>query len=792
MTAYVSSPLEQAALAFARRIQTDWLERRDLPAILSGMTPDIFWVGSGRGESCSGLQEAQASLARELQEYPGRFCAVDSDYRAKALSEDICVVCGTVAAQAEAPEVADLDIRVTAVCVRTGEGMRLAHLHLSHPDTDQEAGRYYVKREAALDRAALRERADEALAALRERDRELTELTENIPGGIHQCRYDKDFTLISVTSGFLALIGYTREELRERFHDRFAELMLPEARSAAWTAIREQLSRGDTIELEYPVRRKDGSVMWILDKGRLTRLVDGTGTFYCMSVDNTANRRDREELRLSLERYRIITDQATDIIFEWDIRKDTLLFSSNWRKKFGYEAISRDISKHIPFSDNIHPEDMPAFVKIMEDTAAGVPYSEAEFRIRDVWGNFTWGRIRATTQYDGSGTPIKAVGVILDIDEDKKQRQQLMDLAQRDGLTGLLNKAAARPAVEACLDGRDSGPGALLIIDLDSFKQVNDRYGHLAGDAVLTDLAAILKRLARDRDVVARIGGDEFLVYLPGTSAAEAERKARAVIQAMAGTKVLGRRGQVSCSVGAAVYPDDADSFAELYRSADLALYQVKSEGKRGFAFFSRRLERQGLDGRVVRSTVSSVIDSDAGLVNEKLGQYCFRMLYRAIEPVAAVHQILEIVGRAYDVSRVYIFESSEDGQCCSNTFEWCGEGVAPERDNLQGLSYREDLGDYLENFDADGVFYCGDVGELKPVLRGVLEPQGIRSMLQCAVVDDGQFRGYVGFDECRENRRWTRAQIETLTLVSNVLSTFLMKLRYKERLARLEEERGG
>ena len=112
---------------------------------------------------------------------------------------------------------------------------------------------------------------------------------------------------------------------------------------------------------------------------------------------------------------------------------------------------------------------------------------------------------------------------------------------------------------------------------------------------------------------------------------------------------------------------------------------------------------------------------------------------------------------------------------------------MEPELERLQGLSYKEDLGDYLANFDAEGIFYCRDISQLNQKLYKILAPQGICSVLQCAIMDDGVFRGYVGFDDCRENRSWTKEQIASLTLIASVLSTFLLKLRFKQRLERLE-----
>ena len=154
---------------------------------------------------------------------------------------------------------------------------------------------------------------------------------------------------------------------------------------------------------------------------------------------------------------------------------------------------------------------------------------------------------------------------------------------------------------------------------------------------------------------------------------------------------------------------------------------------------------------------------------------------------------MLALVGKTYDVSRVYIFEDTEDGEYCSNTFEWCAEGVTPEKDSLQSVSYGEDLGgNYRENMGDDGIFYCHDINKLSDKQRDILKRQGIRSVLQCAIINDGRYRGFVGFDECRNNRFWTQDQIDSLVFISKILSIFLMIERTKKPMPPLGELNGS
>lgn len=304
----------------------------------------------------------------------------------------------------------------------------------------------------------------------------------------------------------------------------------------------------------------------------------------------TYRKREQEELRLRLEQHQIIMDQTTDIIFEWDIRKDTLDFSQNWHKKFGYEAIDSEISGRIPLSENIHTDDMPAFVKIMRDTAAGVPYSETEFRIKNIKGRYTWCRIRATAQFDSDGRAIKAVGVILDINEEKKEKQNLQRLAQRDPLTGIYNKSATNALVVHRMDDFDfTVLQALLMIDLDHFKAVNDTYGHMAGDNLLAAVADQLKSHVRGSDVVGRIGGDEFLVYLPAVESADAALwKAQNLHAVLGQLSPEPEAAHITASIGMAVFPHGTIEFADLYRYADEALYLRKDKGRDGVSVYDK------------------------------------------------------------------------------------------------------------------------------------------------------------------------------------------------------------
>lgn len=513
--------LRREALDFMQTFQRMYLERRDIQGLLSIMDPEVTWMGSGGMLPRHGLAETGADLEAELREYPNPFLITESKMDAVPLSSDACIVTGRLCARpVEGADVAGLRCRITLVCARGEGGMRLMHLHISAPDRDQVWGEHYVRERTLREQEAIRRKIDHVRTRLEERSAELEDLMEHISGGMHQCGVDGGLTLLSASPSFLNLCGYSREELHTRFQDRLIDLICPQDRPQVLQQLRSALAAGESVELEYRLQRGDGQTVWLLSRGTVHIGADGRESIYNVVLDVTRRKHMEEDLRLSLERHRIIMEQSTDVIFEWDLAADKLFFSSNWKKKFGYTPASDHLSQHLASSTRIHPDDRDAFMIVVSTLTSGTPYAELELRLQGRGDRYFWYRIRATVQNDTSGNPVKVVGIIADIDADKRHQQQLMDQASRDALTGLLNRSTIQARVEGHLM-ESPGPHALMIMDLDGFKSINDCFGHMCGDAVLSDAAAALRRVFRRGDVLGRIGGDEFLIFLPDVGSRE-------------------------------------------------------------------------------------------------------------------------------------------------------------------------------------------------------------------------------------------------------------------------------
>ncbi|MFD2184780.1 EAL domain-containing protein [Rhodoplanes azumiensis] len=197
----------------------------------------------------------------------------------------------------------------------------------------------------------------------------------------------------------------------------------------------------------------------------------------------------------------------------------------------------------------------------------------------------------AISSFTLDGVAGQWMALVQDVSEQKAREAQIRDLAHRDTLTGLLNRRSFNEQLARCLaPGRDGARrgGALVVLDLDNFKDVNDAIGHDAGDALLQTVAHRLLQATGDRDVVARLGGDEFAVVLVDVDAPqEIERRARRLLEAL--SQPVRHRDETlhpSASIGVTRFPQDTDDAAELLKNADVALSRAKAAGKRSVSFF--------------------------------------------------------------------------------------------------------------------------------------------------------------------------------------------------------------
>ncbi len=273
-----------------------------------------------------------------------------------------------------------------------------------------------------------------------------------------------------------------------------------------------------------------------------------------------------------------LVDHLPDVFLRTTLDGRVEMASVHCLAEFGYSA-DELIGQSLAILD-AEPGRHDRFMKALRRDGGRVNHHEAPFRRKD--GTLVWMSINAYLRYGPDGHPVGIDAIARNVTRRRALEERLRHLAGHDALTGLCNRMRLEDRLgHAIRRSRRDGRGlALLYMDLDGFKAVNDTYGHHSGDHLLVTVAERLRSVLRESDTIARMGGDEFAVVLEGGVTVEGAVVVAEKLIALAATPYPGIALGVTASIGIALFPGDADSTEALLRAADAAMYQAKHDGK--------------------------------------------------------------------------------------------------------------------------------------------------------------------------------------------------------------------
>src|SRR5437763_1567524 len=437
--------------------------------------------------------------------------------------------------------------------------------------------------------------------ALRESDAPYRLLVERMREGVAQV--DNDGTLLFCNDRFCEMLGYTREELIGMKPERF--LAFPEDVDLMLSKIRLRM-QGVSDQYEVRVRRKDGAVIWLEIGG--APVTDGEGNVIgSIGVHNdvTERREAEQALRDSEARYRLMAENSTDLITRTSMHGIFLYLSDASRLLLGYEPaelVGRSAYDIIYAEDR---DEVRHLSKLISD-AGPTTFSYRVVR-RD--GSLIWFETTSrSVRHPVTGAFDQIICVSRDISERKRAEEQIEYQAYHDALTGLPNRRLFRDRLTVALAHarRLMSTLAVMFLDLDRFKYVNDTLGHSIGDELLKTVATRLAAALREEDAIARIGGDEFTILLPDLkspdhAASVAQKLLEAVGQPM---RIEETELFITTSIGIALFPNDGDTAELLLKNADHAMYRAKDAGRNSYQLFteamnSRALERLSMENNL-------------------------------------------------------------------------------------------------------------------------------------------------------------------------------------------------
>jgi diguanylate cyclase (GGDEF)-like protein/PAS domain S-box-containing protein len=358
---------------------------------------------------------------------------------------------------------------------------------------------------------------------------------------------------------------------------------------------------GRAFHLEYRMVDATGALRWMQCRGIAVLDADGKPRRIVASHGDVTDRKAAEaELRLSEERYALAARGANDGLWDWNLVTGDVYYSPRWLEMLGLEedAAASGIGTWL---DRVLDGDRATLAAAMDlHLAGGTDHLEQEFRMRREDGAELWLQARGYAVRDGEGRALRMSGSLTDVTARKRAERQLLFDAFHDGLTGLPNRSLLADRIGQALARERSGrasPFAVLLIDLDRFKAVNDSMGATEGDSVLMTMAARLDKERKAGDTVARISADEFgLLVEDVADAADAVAAAEALACAIVAPLRIGRREIVmTASIGVALSGSGYDDPDEMLRDASLAMYRAKTGGRNRVEVYGRHLRERAV-----------------------------------------------------------------------------------------------------------------------------------------------------------------------------------------------------
>ena len=407
---------------------------------------------------------------------------------------------------------------------------------------------------------------------------------------------EREILPVYLNEGFFRMLGYTQSEM-QKIIKNLRKMILPEDLAVFDQGIDDVLKDDGAAEFEFRTVTGGGDIRWLQVRGNLYGRVEGYLVAGAVIIDATERKSIEEEMALQAERINILSKIVVEHFIDYNSRTDVLNIKINKQAYKKDEIVIKDFVAKSDFT-NIHSEDREKLSDIIHHARLHVSSEIFEFRSNffeddpERKQEFLWYRATITSVKGADGYVSRIVGRVVNIDKEKRKELELKSRADTDALTGLLNKTTTAQLIREVLakQEKEGIKSALMILDLDNFKAVNDTFGHSVGDMVVAESGRVLKDTFKGRDIIGRVGGDEFMVLMVDIKSENDPMEIAKLINRLLTKTIADSTGKVTItvSIGITMCYGSLTPFEDYYKQADKALYKTKNDGRNGRTLYSK------------------------------------------------------------------------------------------------------------------------------------------------------------------------------------------------------------
>ncbi|MDD6812437.1 MAG: diguanylate cyclase [Lachnospiraceae bacterium] len=605
-------------------------------------------------------------------------------------------------------------------------------------------------------------------------------MIDNIIAGICFFEYESDtkkLTPFFMNEGLFRMLGYSRVE-GIRYLKDIRRSVIPDDLPILEQGIEDALKDDGSVEIEFRTVTGSGSLRWLQVRGNLYAREGKKYILVTVIQDITEKKSIEEELHMQAERLHILSEAEGEKIIDYNAKTDVMTIRSSHDYGQKGEAILGDYLQQFR-DDEIFEEDREYYHDAFLGLLKSPKHDTIEFRTKRFESDYTWYQANLTSLLGSEGYVTRIVGRLINIHEKKLKEIDLLLRAEKDALTGLYNKGATLQLIENAIEEEkiNNTINALMIIDLDNFKEVNDTLGHAQGDKVLIDTANALSEIFKGGDVVGRIGGDEFVVFMRNiNSISNADILASKIVNKVDfHLPTEEKEIHVTCSIGIAIFPYHGSNYEELFNKADKAVYTAKANGKNGYRIYDAATT---MAYHATRKNTG--YNAEKGMeITRNIEDMVMQILYDDKVMESALKSAIELMTVHYKFHRGYICDKEQEGL----PIQFSTSGYELGKESKEHYELRKVVSETLfESFKNFSVIHDYDVSAEE--LRYYFNSEGIKSMLYYPLTSKGEFKGAIILENHEVVQlELEEGKIEEIRSLLRILEAHILQIGLMDRL---------